>query len=69
MYNNSSSRQPVIRMAARAVSPWDVVLAAAAWGTVLAQCGEGEGVAVATIEPSLVSRVRRQLPSLAHRRL
>ncbi|MCA9529753.1 MAG: carbon-nitrogen hydrolase family protein [Myxococcales bacterium] len=39
------------------------------WGTVLAQCGEGEGVAVATIEPSLVSRVRRQLPSLAHRRL
>ncbi|MCA9238938.1 MAG: hypothetical protein KDA37_02010 [Planctomycetales bacterium] len=36
MYNNSSSRQPVIRMAARAVSPWDVVLAAAAWGTVLA---------------------------------
>lgn len=39
------------------------------WGTVLAECGEGEGVATATIERSVVERVRRSLPSLAHRRL
>ena len=39
------------------------------WGTVLAQCGEGEGHAVATIDPEVVARVRRQLPSLAHRRV
>lgn len=39
------------------------------WGTVLAQCGEGEGVAVATIEPALVARYRRELPSVANRRL
>lgn len=39
------------------------------WGTVLAECGEGEGVAVATIDLDVVDRVRRSLPSLAHRRL
>jgi predicted amidohydrolase len=39
------------------------------WGTVLAECGEGEGVAVAKIDPEVVARVRRGLPSLAHRRL
>jgi predicted amidohydrolase len=38
------------------------------WGTVLAECGEGEGVAVATIDLDVVDRVRRSLPSLAHRR-
>jgi len=38
------------------------------WGTVIAQCGEGEGVAVAPIDPGFVDRVRRALPSLAHRR-
>ena len=37
------------------------------WGTVLAQCGEGEGVAVATIDPEVVTRVRTALPSLANR--
>lgn len=39
------------------------------WGTVLAECGEGEGCAVATIDPAFVAKVRRELPSLAHRRL
>lgn len=39
------------------------------WGTVLAECGEGEGVAVATIDPALVARYRRELPSVANRRL
>ncbi len=39
------------------------------WGAVIAQCGEGKGVAVAPIEPGRVEQVRRSLPSLAHRRL
>jgi predicted amidohydrolase len=39
------------------------------WGTVLAECGEGEGVAVADVDTDVVARIRSQLPSLAHRRL
>jgi len=39
------------------------------WGCVIAQCGEGEGFAIATIDTSVVDRMRRQLPSLQHRRL
>lgn len=39
------------------------------WGTVLAQCGEGEGVAVAEIEPARVQDIRARLPSLRHRKL
>ena len=39
------------------------------WGTVLAQCGEGEGLAVASVEPQRVKQVRGSLPSLAHRRI
>ncbi len=39
------------------------------WGTVLAECGDGEGIAVAEIDPARVESIRRQLPSLAHRRL
>ncbi len=39
------------------------------WGAVIAQCGEGKGVAVAPIEPGRVEQVRRSVPSLAHRRL
>jgi len=37
------------------------------WGDVLAQCGEGEGVAVATLDFDYQKRVRAALPSLAHR--
>jgi len=39
------------------------------WGTVLAECGEGEGYAAAWVDPEVVARVRSSLPSLAHRRL
>jgi predicted amidohydrolase len=39
------------------------------WGTILAECGEGEGVAVAEIDPAYVAKVRAAVPSLAHRRL
>jgi predicted amidohydrolase len=37
------------------------------WGTVLAECGEDEGVASAWIDPAVVERVRASLPSLRHR--
>jgi deaminated glutathione amidase len=39
------------------------------WGCVIAECSDGEGVAVATLDPALVQRVRTELPSLQHRRL
>ncbi|MGD8318034.1 MAG: carbon-nitrogen hydrolase family protein [Myxococcales bacterium] len=38
------------------------------WGTVVAECGEGQGVAVAPVDPAYVTQVRRALPSLQHRR-
>lgn len=37
------------------------------WGTVLAECGEGEGVAIAWLDPEVVARVRASLPALRHR--
>ncbi len=39
------------------------------WGTVLAQCGDGPGVAVATLDFDRVEEIRRALPSLRHQRL
>ncbi len=39
------------------------------WGDVVAQASEGEGVVVATLDPAVLTRVRRSLPSLDHRRL
>ena len=39
------------------------------WGDVLAQCGEGEGFAVARLDFQGQDRVRAALPCLAHRRL
>ncbi len=39
------------------------------WGDVLAQCGEGEGFAIARIDGAYQARVRASLPSLQHRRL
>lgn len=39
------------------------------WGAVLAQCGEGEGVAVATVDPRTIARVRQSIPCLQHRRV
>lgn len=38
------------------------------WGCVVAQCSDGEGVAIAEIDPERVARVRCELPSLANRR-
>ena len=39
------------------------------WGTVLAECPDGEGIAVAELDFAAQDRVREQLPSLKHRRL
>ena len=38
------------------------------WGTVIAECGEGDGFALAYIDPTRVREVRAELPSLANRR-
>jgi predicted amidohydrolase len=39
------------------------------WGVVLAECGERDSVAVATLDFDYQDRVRANLPCLAHRRL
>ena len=39
------------------------------WGDVLAQCGEGEGIALAELDFAAQDRVRASLPCLSHRRL
>ena len=39
------------------------------WGDVLAQCGEGEGFAIARLDFAAQDRVRASLPCLLHRRL
>lgn len=39
------------------------------WGDVVAQCSEGEGFALATLDFAAQDRVRASLPCLAHRRL
>ena len=38
------------------------------WGEVIAEVEQGDGVALAQIDPQRVASVRRQLPSLEHRR-
>jgi deaminated glutathione amidase len=38
------------------------------WGTVVTTAADGVGLAAATIEPSRVEAIRRQIPSLANRR-
>jgi predicted amidohydrolase len=37
------------------------------WGVVLADAGDKPGLAIASIEPSRIEQVRRQMPSLQHR--
>lgn len=37
------------------------------WGTILADAGDKPGVAIASINPSRLEQVRRQMPSLQHR--
>jgi len=39
------------------------------WGEVIAQVSEGEGVAIARLDPAYLERVRANLPALKHRRL
>jgi predicted amidohydrolase len=39
------------------------------WGCVIAECGEGDGLAIADLEGDVVDSARRRLPSLQHRRL
>jgi len=39
------------------------------WGDVLAQCGEGEGIAIARLDFAYQDKVRASLPCLAHRRM
>jgi predicted amidohydrolase len=39
------------------------------WGVVLARCPDGEGVCLAPFRRSRLEQVRRELPSLQHRRL
>jgi predicted amidohydrolase len=39
------------------------------WGTVVSECGEEEGFAIAPIDLDRVARVREAVPSLRHRRL
>ncbi len=39
------------------------------WGTVLAECPDGEGIAVAEIDMGRTARIRATLPALTHRRL
>lgn len=39
------------------------------WGTVVAECGDGEGIAIAEIVPGRVEEVRRQIPLEGNRRL
>ena len=38
------------------------------WGEVIAECGEGDGFALAEVDPARVAAVRAELPSLANRR-
>jgi predicted amidohydrolase len=39
------------------------------WGCVIAECGEGDGVAIADLDIAVVAEARKRLPSLEHRRL
>lgn len=39
------------------------------WGTVLAEAGDGEGLAVAELDFAQLERVRREVPCLDHRRI
>jgi predicted amidohydrolase len=39
------------------------------WGTVIAECSDGRGFALATIDASRLTSVRTSLPSLEHRKL
>ena len=40
-----------------------------AWGTVLAECGDGEGFCIARIDPDRARSIREEIPVARHRRL
>jgi predicted amidohydrolase len=42
-------------------------LVADPWGTIVAECSDGEGLALADVDRAILTRVRQSLPSLAHR--
>lgn len=48
---------------------WGHSLIVDPWGEVLALVEEGEGIAMAQLEPQRIADVRAQLPALTHRRL
>ncbi|MCB2192823.1 MAG: carbon-nitrogen hydrolase family protein [Deltaproteobacteria bacterium] len=48
---------------------WGQAMIVGPWGEVLAQCGDGPGVALAEINPKGVARSRRKLDSTEHARL
>jgi len=48
---------------------WGHAMVVDPWGLVTARCSEGEGVAVAELDLELLSRIRKSLPALQHRRL
>ena len=39
------------------------------WGTVLCECPDGEGVAVAELDFDSLQKIRSELPALTHRRI
>ena len=39
------------------------------WGTVVAECGDGEGFCIAKIDPTRLDKIRRQIPMDGNRRL
>lgn len=39
------------------------------WGAVVARCSDGPGLCMAELSPEVLARVRRELPSLSHRKL
>ncbi len=39
------------------------------WGTIVAECSDGEGICLAVIDPEKVAEVRRAIPVHTHRRL
>ncbi|MBL8924490.1 MAG: carbon-nitrogen hydrolase family protein [Myxococcaceae bacterium] len=48
---------------------WGHAMIVDPWGLVTARASEGEGLAMAELDDALLSRVRRNLPALQHRRL
>ncbi len=48
---------------------WGHAMVVDPWGLVTARASEGEGLAVAAMDPGLLARIRRDLPCLQHRRL